>query len=744
MTHKNLRILAYLMIAALAAALLPGEGAWAATARSTALDLTAASVTYTGGAMSGNPIAGNITDSTEGWQWYYDGDVDLGYTGPTLVLDDLDLSTADAIALKVPSDTTIVLASGSANTVVSAFAGSDDTYGILCEGHLSISGGGSLTARGGTVTGESTHYSCGITTGAASSILTVSGGATVTASGGGTGTAPTKGLSVGILSRVVVNGGNVTGNGGHANGLDSVGIIGRGSTDSPQITVNGGALTGNGGSSEYDSIGIAGLLAINGGTATATGGDGSNGSYGIQNLNTADITVSGGTVIAQANGGKALDTDSQPESNANIDISGYAGGYRWRTTSTGAYTASTTDSLDYGGQPYLEITIPASDITPPSWSGGSTLTASAITQTGATLSWSGASDETAVTAYRLYQDGALIQTTSATSHAVSGLSPDTGYSYRVEAGDAAGNWSTDGPTASVHTLTSSTPPDTYTITATAGANGSISPSGAVTVNQGGSQLFTIASDTGYRIHDVRVDGSSMGAVSSYTFSDVTADHTISVSFVTTDTAGNTGTRERQDDSQVTVDLTDGAISGQRLNELIAENRDKPVVFAGNRYTITFPTGSMSADHYSGDLDMGLSLNAGIYYDVIREKAGDKFVLMIDFHHSGALPGEAQIRIFVGEQYAGETLKYYYYDPQSGSFTYILSAKVDDDGSVLVRQDHCSSYLLTLYDADDIPVTGDTGTIWIWWLLLGVSVAGIIALGLVRVSRGRTLMHRVNP
>jgi hypothetical protein len=71
---------------------------------------------------------------------------------------------------------------------------------------------------------------------------------------------------------------------------------------------------------------------------------------------------------------------------------------------------------------------------------------------------------------------------------------------------------------------------TYTITASAGSGGSISPSGAVTVGSGSDQSFTIAADPGYSIADVLVDGSSVGAVTSHTFTNVTADHTISASF----------------------------------------------------------------------------------------------------------------------------------------------------------------------------------------------------------------------
>ena len=69
-----------------------------------------------------------------------------------------------------------------------------------------------------------------------------------------------------------------------------------------------------------------------------------------------------------------------------------------------------------------------------------------------------------------------------------------------------------------------------TITASAGSNGSISPSGSVSVAYGASQTFAITASTGYHVADVLVDGSSVGAVTSYTFTGVTADHTISATF----------------------------------------------------------------------------------------------------------------------------------------------------------------------------------------------------------------------
>lgn len=71
---------------------------------------------------------------------------------------------------------------------------------------------------------------------------------------------------------------------------------------------------------------------------------------------------------------------------------------------------------------------------------------------------------------------------------------------------------------------------TYTITTSAGANGTINPSGPITVNQGANQSFSITAIPGYAVADVTVDGSSVGAVGSYTFSNVQANHSLGASF----------------------------------------------------------------------------------------------------------------------------------------------------------------------------------------------------------------------
>ena len=71
----------------------------------------------------------------------------------------------------------------------------------------------------------------------------------------------------------------------------------------------------------------------------------------------------------------------------------------------------------------------------------------------------------------------------------------------------------------------------YTIKATAGVNGSISPTGSVSVREGRDQIFTITPDKGYAVSNVKIDGKSIGAVRSYTFENVRKTHTIEVIFM---------------------------------------------------------------------------------------------------------------------------------------------------------------------------------------------------------------------
>jgi hypothetical protein len=99
----------------------------------------------------------------------------------------------------------------------------------------------------------------------------------------------------------------------------------------------------------------------------------------------------------------------------------------------------------------------------------------------------------------------------------------------VSAG-AVESYTFDNVTAA-HTIEAVFAADTVTITASAQGSGQITPSGAVSVPVGGTEFFDISPEAGHLIHDVFVDGVSVGAVTRYKFHKVTAAHTIEAVFV---------------------------------------------------------------------------------------------------------------------------------------------------------------------------------------------------------------------
>ncbi len=95
------------------------------------------------------------------------------------------------------------------------------------------------------------------------------------------------------------------------------------------------------------------------------------------------------------------------------------------------------------------------DKTAPEWASNSTITATAIRATSVDLKWSGATDDVRVTGYKvMYKvDGTdKVKYVSGRTAAISGLEADEVYTFTVEAKDAAGKWSDDGPSVTVTTL----------------------------------------------------------------------------------------------------------------------------------------------------------------------------------------------------------------------------------------------------------------------------------------------------
>ena len=222
--------------------------------------------------------------------------------------------------------------------------------------------------------------------------------------------------------------------------------------------------------------------------------------------------------------------------------------------------------------------------------------------------------------------------------------PDIGYHFVSWSDASTVNPRTDTNVTANITVTASFAVDTFAITASAGANGSIDPSGSMSVNYGSTQSFTINPSTGYHVLDVLVDGGSVGAVSSYTFTNVTANHTIAASFAintytqTSSVTGSGSVTKSPDqtsyDHGTSVQLTAtpatgwhftgwfGDLSATTNPATITMDGDKTTTgtFAIDPFTITpsaGPNGSISPANpqtvdYDGNLTFTITPNTGYH------------------------------------------------------------------------------------------------------------------------------------
>ncbi len=239
----------------------------------------------------------------------------------------------------------------------------------------------------------------------------------------------------------------------------------------------------------------------------------------------ASAVYGNGRVVFTGDSSPADDGSAAPGNSSIYDGWGEAGATDSTLFLNATLWATRRDAAVDATPPTVAVTSPNGGET---WKAGS---AHAITWT--------ASDNVGVTAVDLAwsaDGGATYPNTIATGLTNSGAyawsvpnAPGATVRVRATARDAAGNSAADGSNANF-TI------DRWTITASAGANGTISPTGAVAVVEGASQAFTITPNSGYTVSGVTVDGASVGAVTTYTFTNVVANHTIAATF-----ASNSGT-----------------------------------------------------------------------------------------------------------------------------------------------------------------------------------------------------------
>jgi hypothetical protein len=189
-----------------------------------------------------------------------------------------------------------------------------------------------------------------------------------------------------------------------------------------------------------------------------------------------------------------------------------------------------------------------------------------------------------------------------------------------------------------HTINANfTPVTNFTITATAGTGGTISPSGAVLVPQAGSQTFNIAANAGYSISDVQVDGVSKGPITSYPFTNVQANHTINANFTSsvciTATAGgswqNSATTTETGTFTATFDATPSASPN---NGVIALSKGAQTSYAGFACIVRFnPTGKIDARNggaYVAATSVSFLANATYHFRLVVSVAAHTYSIYV--------------------------------------------------------------------------------------------------------------------
>ncbi|SDH88518.1 Por secretion system C-terminal sorting domain-containing protein [Chryseobacterium taeanense] len=201
--------------------------------------------------------------------------------------------------------------------------------------------------------------------------------------------------------------------------------------------------------------------------------NGTAGPFSVSSQNSA-TTYTGGT--SQTVTWNVAGTTANGVNAANVDILWSTdSGNTWTTLLAGTpndgsqavtipNSSTTTGRIMVKGSNHIFFDVNNANITVNAGSGTAdttaptapTLTASGTTSTSTNLSWSGATDNVAVTGYNVYQGTSLIGSTASTSYTVTSLTPSTTYSFSVRAKDAAGNISSSSNTVSVTTLAGST------------------------------------------------------------------------------------------------------------------------------------------------------------------------------------------------------------------------------------------------------------------------------------------------
>ncbi len=177
---------------------------------------------------------------------------------------------------------------------------------------------------------------------------------------------------------------------------------------------------------------------------------------------------------------------------------------------------------------------------------------------------------------------------------------------------------------------------------------------------------------------------------------------------------------------INIEEYDGVISEEMFAEILELNQEYDIVIEStNGVTFTFSKGEMTAVEGKTEYDFGTTITREYNTSMPSYVTESVFVCQIDYNYSGMLPGEAEIRFYVGTMYEEGQVFYYSLMHENGYYAETQAAIVDADGYVTVVQDHCSSYVVTTEDPsatedsseDAVPETGDTTNAFLYTLIM---------------------------
>ena len=493
--------------------------------------------------LGGNPVKSGTGSQTQATVNYTTGTADatqstLTPTGATISADGtstqvLTVTAKDALGNLITSGgATVTITKSSGNgTIGSVTDNSNGTYTATVTAPVSGGNGVFIATLGGNPVKSGT----GSQTQATITYQTLN--FTITASAGTGGTiSPSGNVTVNYLNSQAFN---ITPNTGYS--ISSVLVD----------SVSQGAITSYTFTSVSANHTISASFTLN--TFTLTYNAGANGSISGNATQTVDYNAGGTAVTAVPNTGyhfvnwsDASITNPRTDTNVTANISVTASfaintyTLTYAAGANGSVTGNTTQTVNYNGSGTAVTAVPASGYHFVQWSDSSATNPRTDTSVTANISVTASfAANGAHTITASSNAGGTITPSGAVSVSDAQdqsftISPNVGhFLYDVSVDGVSQGAITDYTFMNVttdHTITATFDTITYIITASAGSGGSISPSGSVAVNQSDNQTFNITANGGNSISDVLVDGLSVGAVTSYTFTNVTGTHTISASF----------------------------------------------------------------------------------------------------------------------------------------------------------------------------------------------------------------------